>query len=97
MKCALPGRYGKKILIESSAILDSYYDNHVDGEKNLAEDISLSFDEAVYEHEKNIKDIFDRMLKRYEIHEKEKKVNNDSFEKLKMEILQKDKEEYSQK
>ena len=47
MKCALPGRYGKKVSIESSAILDSYYENDIDGKKQLSEDVGLSFDKII--------------------------------------------------
>ena len=63
MKCALPGRYGKKNPIESSAILDSYYDAYIDGEKILSEDIGLKFDEAVNQFEKMIDKYINAMVK----------------------------------
>ena len=51
MKCAIPGRYGKKVTIESSAILDSYYENDIDGEKQLSEDVGLSFNDMYNQFE----------------------------------------------
>lgn len=96
MKCALPGRYGKKISIESSAILDSYYDTDIDGEKQLSEDIGLSFD--------NIHDQFETMIDKYiksieeDSHASDLKKNKlNELKLIQQELLQKDKEENSQK
>ena len=94
MKCALPGRYGKKNPIESSAILDSYYDTDIDEEKILSEDIGLSFEEVVNQFEKT-RDKFIELLEKYKGRERELEIKSiNDFEKLKMELLQKDKEEH---
>ena len=82
MKCALPGRYGKKNPIESSAILDSYYDTDIDGTKILSEDIGLSFEEAVNQFEK-AKDKFIELLEKYKGCERELEIKSvNDFEKI---------------
>ena len=99
MKCALPGRYDKKVSIESSAILDSYYDTDIDGEKQLAEDIGLSFDEACKAFEHLNRDFY-KELEKYQIGEVKEYKNKDISEqmiKIKQELLRKDKEKHSQK
>ena len=96
MKCALPGRYGKKVSIESSAILDSYYDTDIDGEKQLSEDISLNISK--------IRDQFEIMVDKYikdiECDSNASDLKKNKLNELKLmqqELLQKDKEEHSQK
>lgn len=96
MKCALPGRYGKKNPIESSAILDSYYDTDIDGEKILSEDVGLSFEEAVDQFETMI----DKYIKSIEEDSYVSDLKKNKLNELKIiqqELLQKDKEENSQK
>ena len=92
MKCALPGRYGRKIPIESSSILDSYYENDVDGKKHLSEDVGLSFDD--------IHNRFEMMVDKYiksieeDSHVGDLKKNKlDELKLIQQELFQKDKEE----
>lgn len=93
MKCALPGRYGKKISIESSAILDSYYDTDIDGKKQLSEDVGSSFND--------IRDQFETMVDKYiksieeDSHVSDLKKNKlNELKIIQQELLQKDKEEH---
>ena len=94
MKCALPGRYGKKVSIESSAILDSYYDTDIDGTKQLSEDIGLDVDKIRDQFEimvnKRIKDI------ESDSHISDLKKNKmNELKLMQQELLQIDKEEHS--
>lgn len=92
MKCALPGMYGRKVPIESSVILDSYYKTDIDGEKILAEDICSSYDEVIEEHKKTNKSAIN-YSSAYFYYGRSSGKYRKSFEELKRELLQKDKEE----
>ena len=96
MKCALPGRYGKKNPIESSAILDSYYDTDIDGEKILSEDIGLNFEEAINRFEE-MRDEFIKSIEEDSHISDLKKNKLNELKLIQQELLQKDKEECSQK
>lgn len=89
MKCALPGRYGKKVSIESSAMADSYNQKDEEYIKN----IHTLFEKAVDEYNKTIDEIIEDYYSYENEEERSIKVIND-FEKLKQELLQKDKEEH---
>lgn len=96
MKCALPGRYGKKVTMESSAILDSYYEDDIDGKKKLSEDVGLSFNDMYNQFETMI----DQRIKSIEEDSYISDLKKNKLNELKLiqqELLQKDKEENSQK
>lgn len=96
MKCALPGRYGKKVTIESSAILDSYYENDIDGEKQLSEDVGLSFDD-MYDQFETMVDKYIKSIEEDSYISDLKKNKLNELKLIQQELLQKDKEEKSQK
>lgn len=96
MKCALPGRYGKKVFMESSAILDSYYETDIDGKKILAEDIGLNIEEAAKKYNE-YRDQIQKEIQRDTRSEKEKSIEAiNNYNDLVKEILKKDSEEHSQ-
>lgn len=96
MKCALPGRYGKKVSIESSVILDSYYENDIDGEKQLSEDVCLSFDD-MYDQFETMVDKYIKSIEEDSYISDLKKNKLNELKLIQQELLQKDKEEKSQK
>ena len=86
MKCALPGMYGRKVPIDYAALSKSYLDITKESLLSEPEDDFYIF---IKELEKNRKDYIGSLTYYGRGSGKSEK----SFEELKREILQKDKEE----
>ena len=86
MKCALPGMYGRKVPIDYAALSKSYLDITKEYPLSKPED---DFHNVIKELEKNHKDLMGFLTYYYG---RKSGKSEKSFEELKREILQKDKE-----
>ena len=96
MKCATPGMYGRKVPIESSTIRDDFIDQNVlkEGNNNLTpEEIA----KELQEHWDRICEDREKLYISYGRGSGKTQFQEQKFKEYMEQLIQKDKEEYSQK
>ena len=96
MKCAMPGMYGRKVPIESSTIRDDFIDQNVlkEGANNLTpEEIA----KELQEHWDQICKDREKLYISYGRGSGKTQFQDQMFKEYMNQLLQKDKEEHSQK
>ena len=96
MKCAIPGMYGRKVPIESSTIRDNFIDKKVFNDVNH----NLTSEEIAKDLQENWEQLCEDREKLYILYGRDSGKTQLQEQKLKEymeQLIQKDKEEHSQK
>lgn len=96
MKCAIPGMYGRKVPIESSTIRDDFIDQNTlkEGDNNLTpEEIA----KELQEHWKQICEDREKLYISYGRGSGKTQFQEQKLKEYMEQLIQKDKEEHSQK
>lgn len=96
MKCAIPGMYGRKVPIESSTIKDSFIDQNVlkYGDNDLT---SEEIAKELQEHWKQICEDREKLYILYGRGSGKTQLQEQKLKEYMEQLIQKDKEEHSQK